>query len=79
MVAGQSGNPSSVGAQNTLRYAVFPETRRLAIQDGRKVNVYDTGDHRIFGVAQAQSHDQTLSFMGQTGVVRVSELPEIDF
>jgi hypothetical protein len=73
------GTPSSVGAQNTLRYAVFPETRRLAIQDGRKVNVYDTGDHRIFGVAQAQSHDQTLSFMSQTGVVRVSELPEIDF
>jgi hypothetical protein len=73
------GTPNSVGAQNTLRYAVFPETRRLAIQDGRKVNVYDTGDHSIFGVAQAQSHNQTLSFTSQTGVVRVSELPEIDF
>jgi hypothetical protein len=71
------GTPSSVGAQNTLRYAVFPETRRLAIQDGRQVAVYDTGDHRIFGVAQAQSHDQTLTFSSQSGLVRLSELPQV--
>jgi hypothetical protein len=73
------GTPSSVGAQNALRYAVFPETRRLAIQDGRQVAVYDTGDHRIFGVAQAQSHDQTLTFTSQTGLVRVNELAQVDF
>jgi hypothetical protein len=72
------GIPSSVGAQNALRYAVFPETRRLAIQDGQRVAVYDTGDHRIFGVAQAQSHGQTLTFTSQTGLVRVSELPKVD-
>jgi hypothetical protein len=73
------GTPSSVGAQNALRYAVFPATRRLAIQDGQQVTVYDTGDHRIFGVAQAQSHDQTLTFSSQSGLVRVSELPKVDF
>jgi hypothetical protein len=72
------GAPSSVGAQNALRYAVFPETRRLAIQDGQHVAVYDTGDHRIFGVAQAQSHDQTLTFTSQTGLVRVDELRQVD-
>ena len=71
------GTPSSVGAQNDLRYAVFPETKRLAIQDGQQVAVYDTGDHRIFGVAQAQSHDQTLAFTSQSGLVRVSELPKV--
>jgi hypothetical protein len=76
---GRLGTPSSVGAQNALRYAVFPETRRLAIQDGARIAVYDTGDHRIFGVAQAQSHDQTLTFTSQTGLVRVSELPQVDF
>jgi len=72
------GTPSSVGAQNALRYAVFPETRRLAIQDGQEVALYDTGDHRIFGVAQAQSHDQTLTFTSQTGLVRINELQKID-
>jgi hypothetical protein len=72
------GTPSSVGAQNALRYAVFPETKRLAIQDGQKVAVYDTGDHRIFGVAQAQSHDQTLTFTSQTGLVRVTELQKVN-
>jgi hypothetical protein len=72
------GTPSSVGAQNALRYAVFPETRRLAIQDGQRVAVYDTGDHRIFGIAQAQSHDQTLTFTSQTGLVPVDELPQVN-
>lgn len=56
-----------------------PETRRLAIQDGRQVALYDTGDHRIFGVAQAQSHDQTLTFTSQAGLVRISELQKVDF
>jgi hypothetical protein len=72
------GAPSSEGAQNALRYAVFPETRRLAIQDGQHVALYDTGDHTIFGVAQAQSHDQTLTFTSQTGLVRVDELRQVD-
>jgi hypothetical protein len=73
------GTPSSVGAQNALRYAVFPENRRLAIQDGPQITMYDTGDHKIFGVAQAQSRDQTLTFTSQTGLVRVSELSKVDF
>jgi hypothetical protein len=34
---------------------VFPETRRLVIDDQGTVSVYDTGSHRIFDVAQAQS------------------------
>jgi hypothetical protein len=31
--------------------------------------VYDTGDHRSFGVAQAQSSDQILTFTSQDGLV----------
>jgi hypothetical protein len=71
------GSPSSVGAQNALRYAVFPDTKRLAIQDGQQVALYDTGDHRIFGVAQAQSRDQTLTFTSQNGLVRINELQKV--
>ena len=69
------GIPSSVGAQNDLRYAVFP--RRLVIDDGGHVEVYDTGNHLIFGVAQAQSSDQTLTFTSQNGLVRVKDLPKV--
>jgi hypothetical protein len=65
-----------VGAQNDLKYAVFPDSRRLAIKDGERVQIYDTGSHRIFGVAQAQSADQTLTFSSQDGLVRVKDLPK---
>ena len=44
------GSPSSAGAQNDLRYAIFPATRRLAIEKGGRVTVYDTGEHMISGV-----------------------------
>jgi hypothetical protein len=69
------GTPSAVGAQNELRYAVFP--RRLVINDGGHVEIYDTGNHQIFGVAQAQSADQTLTFTSQDGLVRVKDWPKV--
>ena len=71
------GIPGSVGVQNDLRYAVFPVARRLAIKDGRAIDIYDTGDHQIFGVAQSQSTDQTLTFTSQTGLVRIADLPKV--
>ena len=69
------GTPSAVGGQNDLRYAVFP--RRLVINDKGRVQIYDTGSHRIFGIAQAQSTDQTLTFTSQDGLVRVSDLSKV--
>ncbi|MFO1105897.1 MAG: SHOCT domain-containing protein [Amaricoccus sp.] len=69
------GNPASSGSQNDLHYAIFPGTRRLAIERGGRVTVYDTGAHQIFGIGQAQSGDQTLSFTSQLGLVRLSDLP----
>ena len=68
------GNPSSVGSQNDMRYAVFPEKRRLVIDDHGRTKIYDTGDHHISGVSQGQSADSTLTFVSQHGVVRVSDL-----
>jgi hypothetical protein len=68
------GRPGAVGAQNDLRYAVFPDTRRLVIDDQGAITVYDTGSHRIFGVAQAQSADRTLTFTSQDGLVRIADL-----
>jgi hypothetical protein len=44
-----------VGAQNELRYAVFPETRRLVLDDHGIISIYDTGNHRIFGVLKLKA------------------------
>ncbi len=72
---GDLGVPSSSGAQNGLRYGFFPATRRLAVDIGGTVTVYDTGDHMISGVSQQQGGDRTLSFTSQRGLVRLADLP----
>src|SRR5271155_2568012 len=69
------GSPASTGAQNDLRYAYFPGPRRLAIQRGGEVRVYDSDEHRISGFSQQQSGDQSLTFTSQHGLVRVADLP----
>jgi hypothetical protein len=71
------GQPSSTGSQNTLRYAFFPESRRLAVADGYSVTLYDTKDHRIGGVSQQQSSGQSLSFTSQHGPIDISQLEKV--
>jgi hypothetical protein len=71
------GWPSSSGAQNNMRYACFPDRRRLAIDVGGQVSVYDTADHWITGFSQQQGGDQSLTFNSQYGLVRVDSLPLI--
>jgi hypothetical protein len=69
------GNPSATGSQNNLRYAYFPASNRLAIDDQGRVEVYDTSGHDIRGFGQQQSGDASLTFTSQRGVVRVDSLP----
>ncbi|PIL19380.1 hypothetical protein P775_14660 [Puniceibacterium antarcticum] len=68
------GQPASVGAQNNMRYAYFPSSRRLAIDLGGKMTVYDTGDHQIGGFSQSQSGGQNLTFTSQYGPVQICDL-----
>jgi Short C-terminal domain len=71
------GIPSSSGSQNNIRYAVFPQTRRLAIEFNGAVTIYDTLDHNIGGVSQQQGGDTSLSFSSQYGTILVNSLPRI--
>jgi hypothetical protein len=71
------GVPSTSGGQNSLRYAYFPEARRLVIEEDGRRRVYDTGQHRITGVSQQQSDTRTLAFSTATGRVRLEDLAEI--
>lgn len=70
------GSASATGGQNTMRYACFPDQRRLAVMRDGRVEVYDTGEHRIGGFSQQQSGGQTLSFTSQMGTVRLEDLKE---
>lgn len=68
------GSPTSRGSQNDMHYAYFPSARRLAIKQGARVSVYDSGDHRISGVSQQQGGEQSLTFTSQNGLVRIGDL-----
>lgn len=72
------GVPSSTGGQNDTRYAVFPNTRRLAIQINGGVKIFDTGEHQINGVQQQQGGGSgTVQFTSQFGTFDVSSLREL--
>ena len=74
------GVPSAAGGQNNVRYAIFPSTRRLAIQINSVTKVFDTGEHRIGGVQQQQQSGGygSVSFTSQFGTFDVSSLAELD-
>ncbi len=69
------GSPTSSGAQNNTRYAVFPQ--RLAVEINGQITVYDTLNHNISGVSQQQGGDTSLTFSSQFGTIAVSSLPVI--
>jgi hypothetical protein len=69
------GSPASTGSQNGMRYAYFPESRRLAVESGSGVAVYDTGEHHITGVSQSNG---SLGFTGQAGAIDLARLRRIE-
>ena len=71
------GQPGTSGSQNSTHYAFFPDKHRLAIQRDGKVAVYDSGDHRISGVSQAQGGGQHLAFTSQHGTVDLDSLKQV--
>lgn len=71
------GIPSSTGAQNNVRYAVFPSARRLVVEANGNTDVYDTLDHQIGGVSQQQGYGSSVTFNSQYGTVSCLQLPLI--
>ena len=72
-------NPSSSGSQNGVKYAYFADQCRLVVEQGGKVSQYETGEHRIAGVGQAQgSHGgRCLRLTNQNGDVELDSLKEV--
>jgi hypothetical protein len=71
------GEPSSSAGQNDIRYAFFPDARRLAIKQDGNDTLYDSGDHRIGGVSQQQGSRSSLAFSSQNGDVKLSDLKKV--
>ncbi len=71
------GQPSSSGAQGGVRYAFFPDARRLLVERDGHVTAYDSGDHRISGVSQGDSQGPSLAFTSQNGSVMLDTLRRI--
>lgn len=72
------GQPASSGARNDMRYAFFPDKRRLQIEQDGTLSTYDTADHRIGGVSKAQSDRNHLAFTSRHGTVDLASLSRID-
>jgi hypothetical protein len=71
------GAPNATGSQNSVRYAYFSSARRLAVQTGSEVWVYDTLDHQIGGFSQQQGPGGSIQFTSQFGTVNLSTLPVV--
>ena len=71
------GIPSATGSQNNLRYAYFAGSRRLALDSGGDVWVYDTQDHQIGGFSQQQGTGSTILLSSQLGTVSLASLPVV--
>lgn len=71
------GRPGALGSQNNVRYAYFPNSRRLAIKTGGEVWVYDTQDHQIGGFSQQQGWGGSILLSSQYGTVDISRLPVV--
>jgi hypothetical protein len=71
------GTPNATGSQNKVKYAYFANARRLAVNTGGDIWVYDTLDHQIGGFSQQQGSGGSISFGSQYGTIDLSRLPVV--
>ncbi|MGB5135546.1 MAG: SHOCT domain-containing protein [Prochlorococcaceae cyanobacterium] len=70
------GSPTSSGAQNDLRYAIFPAIGRLAVEQGGRYRVFDVGEQVIRGLV-LQSGSGALMLVTADGERPLAQFPEV--
>jgi hypothetical protein len=82
--ASNSSWPSELGVASTsggsaeMRYAYFPQNRRLAVELCGVVTIYDTAEYQFRGMLQAHSAETVgTSILTQRGRVRLSDLATV--
>jgi hypothetical protein len=69
------GIASTSGSSPEMRYAYFPQNRRLAVEWRGVVTIYDTAEYQFRGMLQAHSAETVgMSILTQRGRVRLVDL-----
>jgi hypothetical protein len=82
--ASNSSWPSALGIASTsgtsaeMRYAYFPQNRRLAVESLGVLTIYDTAEYQFRGMLQAHSAEAVgVSILTQRGRVRLTDLATV--
>jgi hypothetical protein len=66
---------STSGTSPEMRYAYFPQIRRLAVEWRGVITIYDTAEYQFRGMLQAHSAETVgMSILTQRGRVRLTDL-----
>lgn len=68
------GTPQASGEQAGVRFAFFPAHKRLLVQKGAHIEVFETGELAIKGVADEQVRPSSVTFDSDRGAVGLDEL-----
>jgi hypothetical protein len=69
------GIASTSGTSAEMRYAYFPQNRRLAVELRGVVTIYDTAEYQFRGMLQAHSAETVgTSILTQRGRVQLTDL-----
>jgi hypothetical protein len=61
-----------------MRYAYFPQNRRLAVEWRGVVTIYDTAEYQFRGMLEAHSAETVgMSILTQRGRVRLTDLTTV--
>jgi hypothetical protein len=72
------GTASTSGASPEMRYAYFPQNRRLAVEWRGVLTIYDTAGYQFRGMLHAHSAESVgVSILTQLGRVRLADLSTV--
>ena len=72
------GTASTSGTSPEMRYAYFPQSRRLAVEWSGVLTIYDTADYQFRGMLQPHSAEAvSISILTQRGRVRLADLATV--
>jgi hypothetical protein len=72
------GIASTRGTSPEMRYAYFPQNRRLAVEWHGVLTIYDTAEYQFRGMLEAHSAETVgISIWTQHGQVRLADLATV--
>jgi hypothetical protein len=71
------GSAYTAGLANGVLYAVFSDAKLVATSLHGSIQLYDTGEHAVKGLADAQDDNQSLLFETDQGFLRIMQLNKI--